>query len=93
MTIVVTYDDINKGNCSLDSCPVTVALQRHIGSKSSISISRNFIRISKKRGKWKLITLPAAARNFLLNYYKNHSPQPFAFELSDRDVKLLKAAT
>lgn len=94
MIIAVTYDDISEGNASLDACPITIALRRHFGDK--VSISRNFIRVNKKRKtkeKWKLISLPVVARNFLLDYHKHNSPQPFYFELSAKNVKALKAAS
>ena len=91
MNIYVSYKDIEDGNSTVDGCPITIALRRQLNNKS-ISVSRNYIRIPKKRAKdtWTLIPLPVVARNFLLNYYRYHMPQPFSFELSQKNVKILK---
>ena len=91
MNIYVSYKDIEDGNTAPDACPITIALRRQLNNKN-ISVSRNYIRIPKKRAKdtWTLIQLPLVARNFLLNYYRYHAPQPFNFELSQKNVKALK---
>jgi len=78
---------------ALYACPVTVALRRRFGSH--ISVSRDYIRALKKRtklrqNKWVMVPLPATARNFLLNYYKYNTPQPFSFKLTPKVVKILK---
>lgn len=90
MTITVTAEDIKNGNASTDACPITMALQRQFKNKK-ISVSRNFIRVPKKRSKdWKLIELPKAARNFTLSYHVYNYPQPFSFELAKKDCLALK---
>lgn len=90
MVINVTSNDIANGNASLDACPITLALQREFKNKN-ISVSRNFIRIPKKRGKdWRLFPLPEMAREFLLYYHAHISPSPFGFELSKKTVAALK---
>lgn len=89
MIITITYYDINNGNASTDACPITLALRRQFGNK--ISVSRNFIRVAKKRSKnWSLIPLPLVARNFILNYNKYQSYKPFSFKLSAKNVKILR---
>lgn len=89
MIIHVTYQDIEKGNNSYDACPITIALRREFGDK--VSVSRDFIRVLKKRSKkWTLIPLPLVAKNFLLNYYQYHTPEPFGFTLSAKNIKILK---
>lgn len=90
MIINVTYQDIEKGNESIDACPITIALRRDFGDK--VSVSRNFIRVPKKRSKdkWTLIPLPLVARSFLLNHYKYNAPQAFSFMLPDKSIKILK---
>lgn len=90
MIINVTHQDIEKGNTALDADPITIALRRYFGDK--ISISRNFIRVPKKRSrdKWNLLPLPLVARNFVLNYYKYNTSQPFSFELSSKSIKVMK---
>ena len=90
MVIQVTYTDIEEGNKSFDACPVTIALRREF-KNNKISVSRNFIRVPKRSTKdWKLIPLPAAAREFLLNYYLYLSPQPFIFVVPKKDISALK---
>lgn len=92
MTVIVTEDDIRQGNSSVDdTCPITVALRR-LFKNQKISVSRNFIRVPKKRPKkdWKLIVLPKPARDFLLNCHPYNYPQPFSFELSPKDCSALK---
>ena len=91
MIINVTQQDIDNGNASLDACPVTIALRRQL-KNDKITISRNFIRIPKRRpkGQWKLVPLPIAAREFILNYYVFLLPQPFSFILSKKDASVLK---
>lgn len=90
MTINVTSKDIESGNSTADACPITIALRRIFGKKN-LSVSRNYIRIPKRtKDKWKLVPLPVAAREFLLNYSQWHWPQPFSFEIPKRDVKILK---
>lgn len=90
MLIEITYQDIEKGNASLDACPITIALRRYFGDK--VSVSRNFIRVlnKKTKDKWTLLPLPAPARNFLLDYYLYQSPRPLNFVLPARSVKALK---
>lgn len=91
MVISITCKDIDDGNTSIDACPITIALRRQFGN-NKISVSRDFIRIPKKRTKnqWKLISLPKEARNFILNYYSNIPAQPFSFVLPKKNVSVLK---
>lgn len=90
MTVTVTADDIKKGNESTDACPITMALRRQFKNKK-ISVSRDFIRVPKKRSKdWKLIELPKVAKNFTLNYHLYNYPQPFSFTLTKKDSLALK---
>jgi len=99
MLISVTNQDLEQGNISIGACPITIALRRHFGG--SVSISRNYIRILKKkikkgsRDRWVLITLPKICQNFILNHYRNNFDnyvvnKPFQFELSRKDIKALK---
>jgi hypothetical protein len=90
MIINVTFDDIQKGNASLGACPITIALRREFKNEK-ISVSRNFIRVPKKRGKdWKLLSLPEVVREFILNYHMYNSILPFSFMLSKKTVDVLK---
>jgi len=89
MLINVTHKDIHDGNAAIDACPITLALRRYFSNK--ISVSRDFIRVAKKRGKgWNLVPLPANAKRFILNYHVYRSSEPFSFELSRSSVKVLK---
>lgn len=91
MTINVTNKDIEKGNSTPDACPITIALQRSFDNEN-ISVSRNYIRVPKKRSKekWSLIPLPSAAREFLLNYNMWAPSQPFSFEIGKKNIKALE---
>lgn len=90
MVITITHDDLDKGNKSVDACPITVALRRTFKNEK-ITISRDFIRVPKKRSKkWKLIPLPRAAQDMLLYYHSYYSPQPFSFTLNSKSVAALK---
>jgi len=89
-SIFVTEDDIRNGNNSSDACPITVALRRQFNN-NKITVSRNFIRVPKKRTKeWKLIALPKPARDFMLNYHVFDNPRPFSFVLESKDCSTLE---
>jgi hypothetical protein len=95
MLIKVTEQDIIGGQKTFDKCPLTVALRKYFGNK--ISVSRDYIRIAKKK-QYVCVPLPKAAQNFMLNYDNNAyhgypNVEAFKFNLSPKVVTLIKNAT